>query len=281
MAEPFRLACVQTSSTNDMAANIAAASHLIREAGDAGADLIALPEVVALIEPDRNALVEHAVDEADHPALHAFAALAHETGAWILVGSLTVLAGAGRVANRSLLLGADGTIVGRYDKIHMFDVDLPGGESYRESDTYRPGRDICVAPTPWGALGMTVCYDVRFPELYWALARAGADYLSVPSAFTRQTGAAHWHVLMRARAIETGCYVFAPAQCGEHGGGRRTYGHSLIIDPWGTVLAELGEEVGVMVAEIDPAKVGDARRALPTLAQERPFTRPPRARAAE
>ena len=276
MAAPFRIACIQTSSTNDMAANLAAASTLVREARAAGADLIALPEVVAMIEPDRRRLVEIAVPLDDHPGLHAFRDLARETGAWLLVGSLTVAAEDGRVANRSVLLDEAGAVVASYDKIHMFDVDLPGGERYRESDTYRPGAETRVAPTPWGKLGMTVCYDVRFPELYRTLARAGADFLSVPSAFTRQTGAAHWHVLLRARAIETGCYVFAPAQCGEHGGGRATYGHTLIVDPWGEILAELGEETGVAVADIDPAKIAEARRALPTLTQEREFAAPRR-----
>ncbi len=277
----FRLACVQTSSGNDMERNIEAACALVRRARDDGADLIALPEVVALIEPDRERLVATAPDEADHPALGAFAALARETGAWILAGSITVRAGDGRVANRSLLLDAAGDIVGRYDKIHMFDVDLPGGESYRESDTYRPGAETCVAATPWGGLGMTVCYDLRFPALYRALAKAGADLLAVPSAFTRQTGRAHWSVLLRARAIETGAYVFAPAQCGDHGGGRQTYGHSMIVDPWGAVVAEAGEDVGVTIADIDPAKIAEARRAIPSLAQDRPYAPPPIARAAE
>jgi len=277
----FRLACIQTNSGNDMERNIEAACALVRRARDDGAELIALPEVVALIEPDRERLVATAPDEADHPALGAFAALARETGAWILAGSITVRARDGRVANRSLLLDAAGDIVGRYDKIHMFDVDLPGGESYRESDTYRPGAETCVARTPWGGLGMTVCYDLRFPELYRALAKAGADLLAVPSAFTRQTGRAHWSVLLRARAIETGAYVFAPAQCGDHGGGRQTYGHTMIVDPWGAVVAEAGEETGVTIADIDPAKIAEARRAIPSLTQDRAYAPPPIARAAE
>ncbi len=277
----FRLACIQTNSGNDMERNIEAACALVRRARDDGAELIALPEVVALIEPDRERLVAGAPDEADHPALGAFAALARETGAWILAGSITVRARDGRVANRSLLLDAAGDIVGRYDKIHMFDVDLPGGESYRESDTYRPGAETCVARTPWGGLGMTVCYDLRFPELYRALAKAGADLLAVPSAFTRQTGRAHWSVLLRARAIETGAYVFAPAQCGDHGGGRQTYGHTMIVDPWGAVVAEAGEETGVTIADIDPAKIAEARRAIPSLTQDRAYAPPPIARAAE
>ena len=277
----LRIACVQTSSGNDMGCNIAAASDLVRRARGEGADLIALPEIVALIDPDRERLVANAPDEADHPALAAFGDLARETGAWILGGSITVRAGDGRVANRSLLIDANGDIVGRYDKIHMFDVDLPGGESYRESDTYRPGAETCVARTPWGGLGMTVCYDVRFPELYRTLAKAGADLIAVPAAFTRQTGRAHWSVLLRARAIENGCYVFAPAQCGEHGGGRQTYGHSMIVDPWGEVVAEAAEDTGVILADIDTAKVADARRAIPSLGQDRAYAAPAVVRAAE
>ena len=277
----FRLACIQTNSGGDMERNIAAASTLVREARDGGADLIALPEVVALIEPDRARLVATAPEEAHHPALIAFRDLARETGAWILGGSISVRAGDGRVANRSLLFDPTGAVAGRYDKIHMFDVDLPGGETYRESDTYRPGHETCVARTPWGGLGMTICYDVRFPGLYGTLAKAGADFIAVPSAFTRQTGRAHWSVLLRARAIETGAYVFAPAQCGDHGGGRQTYGHTMIVDPWGTILAEAEEDIGVTFADIDTSKVADARRAIPALGQDMPYAPPPAARAAE
>lgn len=281
MSQSFRLACVQTSSTDDMAANLAVASRLILEAADDGADFIALPEVVALIQPDRAKLVAEAVAEEDHPALPIFQDLARGTGAWILAGSISVRVEEGRVANRSLLIDADGEIAGRYDKIHMFDVDLANGESYRESDTYRPGDTTCVAPTPWGNLGMTVCYDLRFPQLYRDLAQAGADFISVPSAFTRPTGEAHWSVLLRARAIETGCYIFAPAQCGEHGRGRKTYGHGMIVDPWGVVVAEAGEEVGVIAADIDPARVAEARLAVPSLRQDRAYSPPSRLRASE
>jgi predicted amidohydrolase len=234
-----------------------------------------------MMEPDRRQVYAKAFSESDHPALGAFRELARETGAWILGGSITVRAGPGKVANRSLLLDPGGEIAGRYDKIHMFDVDLPGGESYRESDTYEPGRATCVARTPWGGLGMTVCYDLRFPWLYRDLALAGADFLSVPSAFTRPTGTAHWSVLLRARAIETGCFVFAPAQCGEHAGGRKTYGHSLIVDPWGAVLAEAGEGVGVIVADIDPSRVAEVRTSVPSLRHIRGYAPPSSLRAAE
>lgn len=277
----FRLACIQTNSGDDMERNIYAVCALVREARDGGADLIALPEVVALIEPDRARLVATAPEEANHPARAAFRDLARETGAWILGGSITVRAGDGRVANRSLLFDPSGVVAGRYDKIHMFDVDLPNGETYRESDTYQPGTETCLVRSPWGVLGMTVCYDVRFPGLYRMLAQAGADFIAVPSAFTCQTGRAHWSVLLRARAIETGAYVFAPAQCGDHGGGRRTYGHTMIVDPWGTILAEAGEDVGITFAEIDTSKVADARRAIPSLSQDAPYEPLPVAHAAE
>ena len=192
--------------------------------------------------------------------------------------------GENRLANRSFLIDNSGAIVARYDKIHMFDIDLPNGESYRESGAYRPGGHTVVAETPWGRLGMSVCYDVRFPHLYRALAQAGADFLGVPSVFTVPTGRAHWHVLLRARAIENGCFVFAPAQWGEHAGGRRSYGHSLIVDPWGEVLADGGEETGIVTARIDPARVAEARRSVPSLTHDRAFTPPeliPRPLAAE
>lgn len=270
----FRLACLQTSSTDDMAANLAVAAKLVYQAADRRADFIALPEVFSLIQPDRSKLVAEAFAEQDHPALASCRDLAKETGVWILAGSLSVRAEDHRVANRSLLLNPGGDIAGRYDKIHMFDVDIGEGEIYRESDTYRPGSDSRVVPMPWGNLGMTICYDLRFPQLYRSLAQAGADFLSVPSAFTRPTGRAHWSVLLRARAIETGCFVFAPAQCGDHGGGRRTYGHSLIVDPWGEIIAEAGEEIGVTIADIDPGKIAEARSSIPSLKQDRTYSPP-------
>ena len=283
MTIPFRLACVQVNAGADLAANVAAASALVRDARAAGAELIALPECVALMEPDRHKVRAQAAPEETHPALLAFRDLARETGAWLVAGTVMVPAADdpraraerdGRLANRSCLIAPDGSVAARYDKIHMFDVDLPGGESYRESRTYRPGDAALVADVPWGRLGLTVCYDVRFPQLYRTIAHAGADFISVPSAFTRQTGTAHWHVLLRARAIECGAFVFAPAQCGEHPGQRLTYGHSLIVDPWGTVLADGGDAPGFVIAEIDPARIGAARAALPTLTHDRPFAAP-------
>ncbi len=274
MSGAFRLACVQTNSGNDMAANIAAASALVRAAHADGADLISLPECVAMMETGRANILARAESEDHHPALAAFRDLAAELGVWLLAGSLTIDIGEDRVANRLYLLDSAGGIHARYDKIHMFDVDLAGGESYRESSTYRPGEAAVVAETPFGRLGMTVCYDLRFPQLYRALAQAGAGLLAVPSAFTRQTGEAHWHVLLRARAIEAGAYVFAAAQCGSHAGGRKTYGHSLIVDPWGVVLADGGEEPGFVIADVDPAKAADSRRSLPSLTHDREFIPP-------
>jgi len=271
----FKAACIQLNSGRDIEPNIRAAAELVRRARDAGAELIMTPEVSDMIEPKRALRLEKARDEAAHPMLAAFRELARETGAYLLLGSIIVrFGGEERLANRSVLIAPDGAIRARYDKIHMFDVDLASGESYRESAAFRPGEATAVTALPWGQLGLTVCYDLRFPYLYRALAQAGADFLTVPSAFTVPTGRAHWHVLLRARAIENGCFVLAPAQCGEHAEGRRTYGHSLIVAPWGEVLAEAGEEPGFILAEIDPGKVAEARQAVPSLRHDRPFAAP-------
>lgn len=274
MTGRLRVACVQVSAGPEIGPNLEAASALVRQARAAGADLIALPENVSMIVQGRERILERARPESQHPGLACFSALARETGAWILAGTLAVLLEDGRCANRSLLFDPAGRVVARYDKIHMFDVDLAGGESYRESATFRPGEQAVLAATPWGGLGMTVCYDVRFAALYRALAQAGAALITVPAAFTVPTGQAHWHVLLRARAIETGCFVLAPAQCGTHDGGRRTYGHSLIVDPWGEVLADGGEDPGVITAELDLAKVGEARAMVPSLRHDRAFALP-------
>ena len=216
--------------------------------------------------------------EADDEFLDAARGWARDTGAWILLGSIVVKSetparadGKPMLANRSILLNADGETVARFDKIHMFDVELGEGEVYRESEAYAPGTDMVLADTPWGKLGMTVCYDLRFAHLYRKLAKAGADFLSIPSAFTQPTGRDHWEILLRARAIETGCFVFAPAQTGNHEGGRKTYGHSLAVDPWGRVLADGGEEIGIVTAEIDPDAVVVARRKMPSLSHDREF----------
>jgi len=250
---------------------------MIERARRDGADLICTPENVAMIEPNRTLRLQKAAPEKSHPALAAFRDVAARTGAWVLIGSLAIRLENDRLANRSYLIDGAGNVVAWYDKIHMFDVDLPGGESYRESASFRPGDRAVVAATPWGPVGLTICYDLRFPHLYRALAQAGAMYITVPSAFTRPTGRAHWHVLLRARAIETGCFIFAPAQCGEHAEGRKTYGHSLIVAPWGEILADGGEDVGVIAADIDPAKVHEARRMVPSLQHDRPFAAPQRA----
>lgn len=269
----FRLACIQVSAGADMAANIAAATDFIRRARAAGADLIATPENTALMESSSERVIAGGRPEAEHPALLAFRDLAHETGAWLLIGSLWIkLPHEPRVANRSYLIRPDGGVAASYDKIHMFDVDLPTGESFRESKSFAPGAEARLVETPFGSLGMTICYDVRFPQLYRRLAQAGARFISVPAAFTRTTGQAHWHVLLRARAIETGAYIFAPAQCGDHPGKRQTFGHALIVNPWGEVIADAGEAPGFVMAEIDPAAVDKARAGIPAWRHEPAFT---------
>jgi deaminated glutathione amidase len=281
MSANFTVACVQFTAGPDPEPNLRVASDLIRRARDAGADLITTPEASNFIENGKRRR-EKARSEAADPFLTGMRTLARETGAWLLLGSLVIdpsgepsaAASETRLANRSFLIDAGGTVVARYDKIHMFDIDLPGGESYRESNAYRPGGGTVVAETPWGQLGMSVCYDVRFPHLYRALAQAGADFLTVPSVFTVPTGSAHWHVLLRARAIENGCFVFAPAQWGEHTAGRRSYGHSLIVDPWGEVLADAGEGVGIVNARIDTARIAEVRGMVPSLRHDRAFTPP-------
>jgi predicted amidohydrolase len=268
MSNRFRVACIQTNSAREIADNLAPVADLVRRARDDGADLILMPENVSMIEPVPHLAQAKAETEDAHPALAAFRALAIETGAWLLIGSLAIRGDSGKIANRSFLIDQAGGIVARYDKIHLFDVDLGNGESYRESATLEPGREPVMAETPWGRLGLSICYDLRFPRLYRHLAKSGADYLAVPAAFTETTGRAHWHVLIRARAIENGAFVFAPAQCGTHAEGRRTYGHSLIVNPWGEVLADGGDAVGFVAADIDPTEAADARRRIPALQHE-------------
>ena len=264
MTGSFLAACVQNRAGADMKASIAQCDRLIREAHRRRADLICTPEFLSCLDMRERRLEVGILPEDRHPALAHFRALAAELGVWLLLGSLAIEARPGRAHNRSYLLDTGGEIVARYNKIHMFDVDLEGGQTFRESAVFEPGREAVLAPTPWGRLGMSVCYDLRFPYLYRTLASAGASVLSVPAAFTRTTGQAHWHVLLRSRAIETGSYVIAPCQYGEHGKAA-TYGHSLIVDPWGTVLADGGEAEGVVVAEIDPARAAKARRMIPAL----------------
>jgi predicted amidohydrolase len=270
----FKVACIQNTAEREMAPSIAAAGELVRAAADGGAELITLPEMAAMYEPDDAAALAKAKTEADDPGLAAFRALAAETGTWLLIGSLLIRSGPGKVCNRSFLVDPTGAVVARYDKLHLFDVDLVDGESYRESAKVRPGGEAVVAPTPWGLLGLSVCYDLRFAYLYRALAQGGASFLAVPAAFTYTSGKAHWHVLVRARAIETGSFVFAPNQCGFHAGGLRSWGHSLIVDPWGEVLADGGEDVGFITADIDPARVETARNMIPALQHDRRFDGP-------
>ncbi|HEV2650867.1 MAG TPA: carbon-nitrogen hydrolase family protein [Rhizomicrobium sp.] len=270
----FKAACVQLRSSDDVAENIRTTSDLIREAKGKGAQFIATPENTTLMAPDGGAKLAQSYDEAHDPALPAFSALAEELGIWLLVGSLAIKVSETKTANRSFLINPKGRITARYSKIHLFDVDLPSGEKYRESNTVAGGNEAVLAETPWGKVGLTICYDVRFPQLYRALAQKGAFLLTVPSAFTETTGKAHWHTLLRARAIENGAFVVAPAQGGTHANGRQTYGHSLIIGPWGEILGEAGTDPGVIVAEIDPAAVTAARGRVPNLQHDRPFKGP-------
>lgn len=223
------------------------------------------------MEIDRTQLLAAARPEKDHPALRHFCDLARGLNVWLHVGSMPILLDNGKLANRSVLISAEGRITARYDKIHMFDVDLPSGETYRESRNYRPGESGVVASLPWGGLGMTICYDLRFPYLHRALAKQGASFLAGPAAFTKTTGMAHWHILLRARAIEAQCYMFAAAQGGMHDNGRATFGHSLIVSPWGEILAEGGEDPGIVVADVDPAEVAAVRDRVPSLRHDRAF----------
>ena len=273
-AGPFTAGLVQLTAGNDVGQSLDLIEPLVRQAREAGADFVALPENCTQIEPDKAKVLAEAQPEERHPAVPRLGGLAAELGIWLLAGSLTVKADPRHVWNRSLLFGPDGAVAARYDKIHLFDVEVGDGQTYRESAQVAPGRTAVLAELPWGRLGLSVCYDLRFPHLYRLLAQAGAAVLTIPAAFTRVTGAAHWHVLLRARAIETGCYVLAPAQCGTHVGGRQTYGHSLIVDPWGGILAEAGEAPGVVTARIDPAAVVEARRRIPALTHDRPIALP-------
>jgi len=267
----FKAALIQMRTGITPATNLDAAARMIREAKASGADYVQTPEMTNIMDVKRERFFATIQEEGDDTVLAGFRELARQLGIVIHVGSLAIKIAPEKAANRGFLINPKGDIAARYDKIHMFDVDLAGGESYRESRNYRPGDIAINADLPWGVLGMTVCYDLRFPALYRALAEAGATMLAIPSAFTRQTGEAHWHVLMRARAIENGCFVLAAAQGGAHENGRETFGHSIIVDPWGRVLAEGGTEPGVVMAEIDPALVTEARSRMPSLQHGRRF----------
>ncbi len=272
----FRAAVVQMRSGTDIDRNISDAEKLIRAAAADGAQYVQTPEMTNIVELKSSRLFDAIEDEQGNRGLARLCALAQDLKIWLHVGSMSIRLESARAANRAYLIGPTGTIVARYDKIHMFDVDLEGGESYRESKVYRPGDHAVVADLPWGRLGLSICYDVRFPHLYRTLAQSGAQVLAIPAAFTRQTGQAHWHILQRARAIETGCFVVSAAQGGDHEDGRSTFGHSLIIDPWGEVLAELAhDEPGYAVAVIDTARVVETRQRVPSLANGRPFDASP------
>lgn len=269
----FTAACIQSNCLDDLQANIAQVIPLVKQAAEMGALFITLPENSFLIEQHGIATYQDVIAPEDHPGILACAEIARRYKAWILVGSIPVADElvAGKIYNTSVLLDDLGGIHTFYKKIHLFDVDLDNGESYRESKRVSAGSSGKLVQLPWGKAGLSICYDVRFPQLYRQLAQAGADILAVPAAFTAVTGKAHWHVLLRARAIENGAFVIAPAQWGEHPGKRMTYGHSLIIDPWGEVLADAGDGIGVITAEIDMDKVRTIRGRIPSLVHDREF----------
>lgn len=268
----FRVGLVQMCTGRDVDANLTELARLVREAAAGGAEYVLTPEVSVLMENDRARLFAATAPEEGNRAIGHCAALARELGIWLHLGSMGILVSPDKIANRSFLFAPDGSIAARYDKIHMFDVELPGGESYRESRSFEPGRTAVLADLPWGVLGLTICYDIRFPGLYRALAKAGADFIAVPSAFTVPTGQAHWHTLLRARAIEAQCFIFAAAQAGEHENGRKTFGHSLVVSPWGEILAEADEvRPSVIWADVNSQAIAEARRRVPSLEHDRPF----------
>ncbi|MFP5478654.1 MAG: carbon-nitrogen hydrolase family protein [Alphaproteobacteria bacterium] len=276
----MRAALIQLTVSDDPAANLPVTQDLVRQAVAAGAGFVLTPELTNGLSSSRahqRSVFRH---EADDPTLVALRDQAKAAGIWLLVGSLGLLTqdADGRFANRSLLIAPDGSVAARYDKIHMFDVNVSETEVYRESEGYRPGTQAVVAETPFARIGMTVCYDVRFPALYRRLAQGGAQVITVPAAFNHITGAAHWETLLRARAIETGCFVLAPAQTGFHpetnGKGRRTHGHSLAIAPWGEILVDAGTEPGVTFVDLDLGRVDEARRRVPSLSHDRDFAGP-------
>ena len=255
-------------TSNDVIAdNVAMAEELIREAVAKGANFVLTPEMTTLLDFGTKEVMEKITIEAEDQSWRHFALLAKELNIWLLIGSIAIKNG-NKAANRSFLFSPDGSKRATYDKIHMFDVDIPGDKAYRESNAYQAGNQAVIADLPWGKVGLSICYDLRFPHLYRQLSQAGASFLTVPSAFTYVTGKAHWHTLLKARAIENGAYVFAPAQVGDHKNGRKTYGHSLVIDPWGEVVCDGGEDVGVSIAEINMEKVGKARNRIASLTHD-------------
>ena len=269
----MKIAAIEMTTACDPAVNMPIISDGVRAAAAAGAQMVALPETCVFMEKGSKAMRQRLMQEADNPDLAALCQLADDLSIWLLIGSM-VLADADMPVNRSLLIGPDGQVAARYDKIHMFDVTLENGETHRESANYQAGEAAVLASMGDVHLGLSICYDVRFPNLYRRLAQAGAHLISVPSAFTQQTGAAHWHILLRARAIETGCYIIAPAQVGKHENGRHTYGHSLIIDPWGEIIAEAKQGDRFIMAQIDPAKCAAIRQQMPALTHGKRFRLP-------
>jgi len=267
----FRVGMIGMRSSFSPEVNRETAVRLIDEAKAGGADYVLTPEMTNIMSLKREQMLSVIRTEEKDETLAALRELARKHGITVHIGSLAIKLDGEKIANRSFLIDPKGDIAARYDKIHMFDVDLANGESYRESENYRPGELAVVTDLPWGRLGMTICYDLRFPALYRALAEAGASFLTVPAAFTQQTGEAHWHVLLRARAIENGAFVFAAAQGGMHENGRATYGHSLVIDPWGRILAEGGAEPGVILCDVDPSQVATVRSRVPSLRHGRRF----------
>lgn len=265
-----RIAILQMTTGIDPDANAATLVHAVAEAAEGGAAMLFTPEMSGLLDRDRTRAAPYIVSEQENPVLAAVRSAAAAHGMWIALGSLAIARDDGRWANRSFVLGPGGEIAARYDKIHMFDVELASGETWRESSAYAPGEAVVTAETPVGKLGLAVCYDVRFPALFEALGQLKCDVIAVPAAFTVPTGKAHWHLLQRARAVEASAYVVAAAQVGEHADGRRTYGHSLVVDPWGEIVLDMGEQgPGVGFAEIDPKRIQEVRRQLPSLANRR------------
>lgn len=272
MSNVLKIACVQTNAGPVIEENLTQIDTLVRDASGQGAQFIATPENSCHIRTPGTEKLHSAPTQDNHPGVPFFSELAKELSVWLMAGSMSMKISDTQLLNRSFLFSDKGELVAHYDKIHMFDVDLEKGESYRESDANKPGERAVLAKTSIGAIGMTICYDLRFASLYRLLTKAGAQIITVPAAFTVPTGKAHWEVLLRARAIETGCFIVAPGQCGEHEGGRKTYGHSLIISPWGEILADGGEDVGIIMADCDLDLIDKARLAVPSLKHDRPFT---------
>ena len=275
--DKYKIACLQANTGNDLAANLATVRAMLREAAGNGAQWILTPEYTLMMDGSGRVMRDNALPADGGASLAELQAMAKELKVWLLIGSLTLRTGQEgegadtRIINRSFLINDEGEAVATYDKIHMFDVTLPDGKVIRESSAYRPGDTAVTVDTPLGKVGLTICYDLRFPHLFRTLAQAGAQIITVPSSFQSQTGKVHWHALLQARAIENGCYIVAPAMCGDHAGNRQTFGHSLVVNPWGEVVADGGEGPGITYAEIDLARVAKVRGMIPSLTHDREF----------